>query len=179
LGQIVEPAVKPLIEALSDEYYGVCMAAAEALGRIGDPRAVEPLIVALKNGGWYMIRKAAAEALGRIGDPRAVEPLIPVLKDEYFKVREAATEALIKIGAPSVEPLIDALRYREWRMRKAATEVLGKIGDARAIEPLIAALEDEDKDVRKSVAWGLVSLSHNAPLDDEVKQRILSVLPLG
>jgi HEAT repeat protein len=179
LGQIGEPAVQPLIDALSDEYYGVCMAAAEALGKIGDPRAVEPLIAALKNGGWYMIRKAAAEALGRIGDPRAVEPLIAVLKDEYFKVREAGTEALIKIGAPAVEPLIAALQYREWRMRKAATEVLGKIGDARAVEPLIAALEDEDKDVRKSVAWGLISLSNIAPLDDDVKQRILSVIPIG
>jgi HEAT repeat protein len=105
--------------------------------------------------------------------------LIPVLKDEYFKVREAAAESLIKIGAPAVEPLISALQYREWRMRKAATEVLGKIGDARAIDPLIAALEDEDKDVRKSVAWGLISLSHNAPLDDAVKQRILTVIPIG
>jgi len=176
LGKIGEPAVEPIIASLGDENFGVCMACAEALGKIGDVRAVEPLIDSLKTGRWYMIRKAAAEALGKIGDARAVEPLIAMLRDEYFKVREAAAESLIKIGAPAVEPLIEALQFKEWRMRKAATEVLGKIGDPRAVEPLIAALADEDSDVRKSVAWGLVSLSHAAQLDDEVKQRILSVL---
>lgn len=72
--------------------------------------------------------------------------------------------------------MITAPQVREWRMRKAATEVLGKIGDPRAVEPLITALSDEDKDVRKSVAWGLVSLSRAAQMDDEIKQRILSVL---
>jgi HEAT repeat protein len=177
LGQIGSPAVKPLIAALSDEYYNVCMAA-EALGRIGDTRAVEPLIATLQNQGWYMIRRAAAESLGRIGDARAVEPLIPSLTDEYFKVRAAAAESLIKIGPPAVEPLIAKLQAQhEWRMRKASIEVLGRIGDGRAVEPLIAALADEDKDVRQTVAWGLISLSQNVPLDDAVKERVLSVFP--
>ncbi len=61
-------------------------------------------------------------------------------------------------------------------MRKAATEVLGKIGDPRAVVSLIAALSDEDKEIRKSVVWGLVSLSHAMQMDDGKKQRILSVL---
>lgn len=43
------------------------------------------------------------------------------------------------------------MQVREWRMRKAATEVLGKIGDPRAVVSLIAALSDEDKEIRKSV----------------------------
>jgi hypothetical protein len=51
--------------------------AAEALGEIGDKRAVEPLIKALGYEDEY-VRKSAAEALGKIGDARAVEPLIKV-----------------------------------------------------------------------------------------------------
>jgi HEAT repeat protein len=91
------------------------------------------------------------------------------------------------VGPPKIEPmkegrqvqvLIKALGYRGvWYMiRKAAAEALGKVGDPGAVEPLITTLSDKDKDVRKSVAWGLVSLSHAAQLDDEIKQRILSVL---
>ena len=58
------------------------MLAAEALGKIGDEQAVEPLIKALSyDGGRWRdreVREAAAWALGEIGDERAVEPLIGV-----------------------------------------------------------------------------------------------------
>ena len=57
-----------------------------ALGEIGDSRAIEPLIQALKDKDKY-IREWAADALGEIGNERAVEPLIEALKDEYSSVR--------------------------------------------------------------------------------------------
>ena len=63
--------------------------AAEALGYIGDARAVRPLIALLKNKDRYG-HEAAAEALGKIGDDRAVEPLVTALKDEDVYVRLAA-----------------------------------------------------------------------------------------
>jgi HEAT repeat protein len=66
----------------------------KALGEIKDPRAVEPLIAALKDKG---VCAAAAYALGEIKDPRAVEPLIAALKDESFSVRRAAAEALVSL----------------------------------------------------------------------------------
>jgi hypothetical protein len=52
---------------------------AMTLGKIGDIRAVESLIAALKDSDWN-VQNAAAEALGQIGDNRAVEPLIALLK---------------------------------------------------------------------------------------------------
>jgi HEAT repeat protein len=61
---------------------------------------------------------------------------------------EESTPSTVK---PTGFTLITAMQVREWRMRKAATEVLGKIGDPRAVVPLIAALSDEDKEIRKSV----------------------------
>lgn len=80
------------------------------LGEIGDPRAVDPLIEALKDE-YSRVRSSAARALGEIGDPKAVDPLTEALKDEYLTytassgthetVREAASEALKKIqGEP-------------------------------------------------------------------------------
>jgi len=70
-------------------------AAVEALGKIGDPRAVEILLAALKEGeNWQ--RKAAAEALGRIGDPRAVELLAGSLREQW-DMRKVAAGALVAI----------------------------------------------------------------------------------
>jgi HEAT repeat protein len=48
--------------------------AAEALGKIGDARAVDPLVAGLKHHD-SAVRDAAAEALEKIGDARAVESL--------------------------------------------------------------------------------------------------------
>jgi HEAT repeat protein len=65
--------------------------AAEALGKIGDTRAVDLLIEKLKDKK-LLVRWKAAEALGEIKDYRAVEPLIHVLndKDEDWSVRKNA-----------------------------------------------------------------------------------------
>ncbi len=59
----------------------------EALGWIGDPRAVEPIITALKNGNNYT-KMEAAVALGKLNDKRAVDPLIAALNDRNQEVRE-------------------------------------------------------------------------------------------
>jgi HEAT repeat protein len=78
---------------LKDEDTYVRGRAVDALGNIGDARAVEPIINALKNDkNWY-----AAEALGKIGDARAIEALNQALKDSDASVRLNAREALDKI----------------------------------------------------------------------------------
>lgn len=70
--------------------------AIEALGRIGDPVAVEPLIAALKDGSEW-VRRAAAEALGTIGDPLAMEALGVALRDESAMVQDAAFDAIKRL----------------------------------------------------------------------------------
>ena len=94
--------------------------AAEALGKIGDTRAVQPLLAALKDeavrigfvaimGGFSQmsaelsafnaVRKAEVLALGMIGDKQAVDSLLAMsAEDPDADVRHAATEALNKIG---------------------------------------------------------------------------------
>lgn len=49
LGKIGAPAVEPLIKALGDKDWVVAVYAAEALGKIGDPRAIEPLKKSLED----------------------------------------------------------------------------------------------------------------------------------
>jgi HEAT repeat protein len=67
------------------------------LGKLGDPRAVEPLIRALDAPG-FQTPLYAAQSLGKLGDPRAIEPLLSMMESHNDKMREAAQEALIKLG---------------------------------------------------------------------------------
>lgn len=68
--------------------------AALKLGELGDPQAVDALIVALK-GEYTLVRRNVAEALGRIGDQRAVASLLEVAQnDSDESVRTAAQQAL-------------------------------------------------------------------------------------
>lgn len=70
--------------------------AAEALARLGDERAVDPLILALSDEDWR-VRQKAAWALGQIGDERASVPLRRALLHEREGVREIIQEALDRI----------------------------------------------------------------------------------
>ena len=124
-------------------------AAAEALGKIGDARAVKPLIKALRDVA-FDVRLNAAFALGRIGEP-AIESLIEALEDGNGLDREAAVEALKAMNTLSntgdarvVQPLIKLLEDKNRAARQGAAKVLGMIGDVRAVEPLGKVLSHDD-----------------------------------
>jgi HEAT repeat protein len=185
LAKLGRPVVGPLTLALSNGNRQTRLLGANALGEIGDPRAVDPLIevledddsqvrqaaisalqkigdrqavepcIALLGDGDRYVRREAAWALGELGGPRAVEPLIASLHDEDRGVRQTAANALAKLGAPAVEPLGAALQAADTEMRWATITVLGEIGDPRASEPLIAILQDGDRAVRRAVTAAL------------------------
>ena len=183
------PAVGSLIQALKDdEDPNIRKETAEALGFIGDVKAILPLIQALKddddrvqeesmkalikigvpsidalakvlNDRNNQVRKHAVQALGEIKDARAVESLIQVFTDSDVDVLGDAVSALEKIGIASVESLIKALKDRDSQIRKLAVVALGEIRDARAVEPLIQVLSDNDSNVRGEAADALSKIS--------------------
>jgi hypothetical protein len=97
LGRQGEPALQPLLDALRNDDDEISASAAEALGYLGDKRAVDALIEALENPE---IRPFAVEALGRIGDPRAVPPLEALRDDPSRLVRRYVAEALESLNPP-------------------------------------------------------------------------------
>lgn len=159
--KIGRSAVKPLINILLDKDVDLKKQkkAAEVLGKIGDPRAVESLINMLPN--IY-----AVEALKKIGGSYTIELLIPILKSEDASIRKSAATILdelgwiaqtitqkasymvakrnwnecISLGEPAVEPLIIALKDKNTDVQNEAIETLGKIGDPRAVAGLINIL---------------------------------------
>jgi len=184
--------VQGLIFALKSKDPTVQYDAAEALGNLGDARAVVPLITALKNDELSGVRWKAAEALskigapavdgliealqhqdddvrwkaaialGEIGDPRGVEPLIALLCDKDRFVKSRAAYALGLIGEAAVDPLIRALREGDGNLRWGAAIALGKIRDPRAVEHLIRALADKYENVRAESATSLAGIGKPA-----------------
>ena len=184
---IGEPAVTPLIQSLKHNHPFIRRGAVQALGVMGESRAVDKLVEALKDADPW-VRHEAAVALGRIGDPRAVSalieslndplehvrmsamatlcslgqasisPLIQALVDKNEDISRRAALALATIGEPSVEPLIDALSNQNPGIRKEAAAVLGQIGNTKAIPSLIETLADPDRAVRIDVVKALAAL---------------------
>ena len=159
-GQSNSQIVEKFIFSLNDSRTSVRISAAEALGKIGNPIATEPLITAF-NDSKSSVRSDAAVALGEIGNPIATEPLITALNDSRTYVRSSAALALGKIGNPiATEPLITALNDSNYFVINFAAEALGKIGNPIATKPLITALNDSDSDLRISAAWALGEIGH-------------------
>jgi len=84
------------IQMLADDNEGNRWKAAEMLGRIGDPVAVDPLIDTLWDDD-SRVRLKAAWALGQIGDQRAIHPLQRLYRMENEGAQEIITEALEEI----------------------------------------------------------------------------------
>jgi HEAT repeat protein len=148
-------AVEPLIRILErqehrwDRY--VRPEAARVLGRIGDERAVEPLIAAFSSAGDLSLHRATAGALEKVGDQRALAPLIAALGKRYEDedTLRSVIWALARIGDPqAVEPLIGVLEHTGLDVERDVAGALGRIG-AQAVEPLIAAFQSEDEYRRK------------------------------
>ena len=157
LVQIGEPAVEPLITVLqaNDSPWGARRAAVDALEQIGDVRAVQPLLEALR---FDDISPADISAgLLEMGEA-AVDPLIFTLRNnENSEIRSQVTILLKDLHAPLAIPaLIEMLeREKDATARNAMVYALGEFRDARAIEPLIAIVSDTDPALREEAVRSL------------------------
>jgi HEAT repeat protein len=171
-----------LVKALEHEEYIVRKEAARSLKKVGDERAVVPLIRSLKYESWQdespiltSVREFSAEALGAIGDRRAVEALIQSVKEDVVEgVRWRSVFALGKIGEGDhsvTEVLIDALNNDSWVVRENAAKSLGNLALIEAVEPLISLLGDKEWRVRKQAINALGKIG-----SDEAVKPLLRLL---
>jgi cyclophilin family peptidyl-prolyl cis-trans isomerase len=104
----VPPAGPDLVRLLADAEPRLRRRAAVAIGRVGLPEGVKPLIGALADTD-YDVRQMAAFGLGLIGDAAASAALTQALSDPAALVRGRAAEALGQIGAKEAAPAIGQL----------------------------------------------------------------------
>jgi HEAT repeat protein len=81
-----------------EDIRNVRIAAAHALGQIGDSSAVPGLLEALKDENDHWVRSVAAYNLRSFVDDRVIYGLVEALEDEYTVVRKTAIESLAEIG---------------------------------------------------------------------------------
>ncbi len=141
-------------DVLGHEYISVCRAVAAALGKIGDPEAIEYLIQALKSEDWSL-RKVVAESLGNFSDNKIVAPLISCLKDKNWMVRRTAADSLCKLDITCLDPLKVLLKDDDSTTRALAVEILGIMGDESILDTFIELANDSDPKVRLKVAEAL------------------------
>lgn len=134
--------VAPLIAAAGDPEDAVRRNAAISLGRIGDPAAIDALIMLLYD--TYVVRYPAAISLASIGKP-AITALKKALVSEKPEVVIAALEAIGGIpGEESADAVIPVLESKDWAVRGAAVRALRRIGSQRANDA-IAQIEHREK----------------------------------
>ncbi|HEX3054018.1 MAG TPA: HEAT repeat domain-containing protein [Aggregatilineaceae bacterium] len=131
LMKLGEPAVEPLISIVQNpEKKELWWLAADALGHMGDRRAIEPLIDLLKNPLSFdaiLARKYTVWALAKLPDPKAVDVLIEMLHE---------VNSIVDDGVIEYEPDIETI--------SAAISALTEIGDLRALQPILDRFLEDD-----------------------------------
>ncbi len=164
LTTIGRPALPFLIDTLANDMESVFRraSAAEALGLIGENRAVKPLLKSLKDDNSMDVRLHSVVALARLRDERAVPYLVGALLDESGGVRvQAATALGLFRSRKAVGPLIKALQDEKWYVRQHSARSLGLIGDKRSVGPLRSRLRDGRPAVARAAKESLARLSRN------------------
>jgi HEAT repeat protein len=126
------PAV---IGLLRDPDPDVVLQAVLILGRLGDPRALEPLHAALAHADPN-IQQEALLAVGRLGDARSIPHLLPFLDADAW-VQMAAVQALGDLRTVEAIPHL-AARLTDPVVGSLAAEALARIGGEPAFQKLAA-----------------------------------------
>jgi HEAT repeat protein len=149
------------IAALRDDDWAIREEAATLLGGLKDPRAVDPLVLILRDRD-RSVREAAVGALTSIGAP-SVTALGACLTDPELSVQEAASAVLSTIAdARVLNQLLHALRSPDWIVRMHAAKALGRIKDPGSIRALTPLLQDKVKAVREEVSSTLAAIGESA-----------------
>ena len=165
-------AVEPLIETLKTTDRVAWLSIIPALGKIGDRRSVKPLLAVLDGSFTFVkqhaspllgdpgpgtitdtgrvaptnpdaaIREAAITALGNIGDPSAIPAIAALVHHPYTFNESVLIQSLTKFKGPAVDTLTEFLHARESDVRFKAVKALGTFHDPRAVDALLAAVDD-------------------------------------
>ncbi len=139
--------------------------AAAVLGELGDPRALEPLRLTMRDADPW-VRYEAARALGALGDRRGAAALHEALADPVGAVRLAAARALGEIrDAEAVGPLLGLAADPDEDVREAVIEAVGRLSGDAVLGALVSALGDDSWKVRTAAATALGRRAETAAQD--------------
>lgn len=99
LGELEEVAVEPLCKALFTESNNVLLSIVKVLGKIGNIKAIFPLLKVLENASEMKIKQAIADSLINIDKMQTeINPISVVLKEGYAWAQYSIAQALASIN---------------------------------------------------------------------------------
>jgi len=170
LGRIGSSESVPALLGLLNDEPSVIVAAANALGAIGDRGAFEPLLEAL-DSPESMVRQAAISALNSIGHPRMEEAITGRLTDASPRVREAAARIAGYFGyQSSLRRLVELCDDEDEAVRRAAVEHLANYDQRQAWSKIHETLMgDGSASVRAAAARAMGRAGNDAARDALVR----------
>jgi HEAT repeat protein len=178
-------AIPGLIKALANEDFTVTAEVVTVLGRLEAKEAIPALVdlsnklkKSLKSSYNYKIHSGYVYArvmpvLFQLGEQTVETELLNTLKDKsYSGLFDSVITALGSIKSKKAVPqLITILEDKSssYFLRSRAAEALGNIGDKSSIPYLVAALTNNDLEVRISAIKALGSLGAKEAIPDLVK----------
>jgi HEAT repeat protein len=185
LGEMKAPeAVDPLIKAaekplpIKSRANSTRVAAIRALVKIGDKRAVPPLMKILTTSADdqdFLLNQRAALALAEFRDPQAVPALLKGLfmTGRGTGIFQECRLALVRTGAPAVEPLIQLLEEKNADVQDMATKL--KFEEVTpGVVPHKAAILLGDLRAKKAVP-ALVARLHQKARGDEHRSALIAL----
>jgi HEAT repeat protein len=162
-----EPLTAMLAEALETDWT-LSWYIIDALGMLGDTRAVPLLVDALEHPD-FDVQKSAMHALVSFGQV-AVAPLVDIALDKDSRGRTLAVRALGAIGAPRAAPALARVIKDHGNhpfLRAGAALALGQVGADEAYSLLFQLFKstNEDENVRRCAAVGLGHLGDRRALE--------------
>lgn len=151
LGELGDAASVPaLIARLNDEDIDVCLDAAAALAKLGDPEAVVPLLESLYKDPSGEVKTAVMEALGLLGGEKVIPHLIEMA------VKRPENMLGDGSGGNDTNESWDPW----WDIQRLAVKALGRLRANEAVPVLTAILDDKNnQDIESEVLTALVCIS--------------------
>lgn len=130
-------------------------AAATALGYSRSRKALTHLVTAAGDT-ISLVRKSAAYGIRNLAQPEDIPVLLNLLDDEFYGVRYAASEGLVKIGAGVVDSIVARLRFAgDPQLKSLLIRTLAGVKTKKSLQVMKSFHRDPSPLVRHTVYEGI------------------------
>lgn len=163
--------------------------AVAGFGRVESRNTIEKLRTTIIREENMRVLRRAIEEGGVVGDERFVTPIQEHLRmdnekyegttksNQVKRVKEAAVEALVKIGSNGAyEALLTASRSSDETLKEHVISEIGKFGAKDTVDVVVDKLDADDNDtLRQEAAEGVMTTFREADFEDghSVRQRTI------
>lgn len=142
---------------------------AHVLGKLKDPHSISTLINTLATDRSEVRNIILDTLFNRVGK-EGIPALIKALENQDYRILTGAATVLSRIGYKVMGPLLKALASPHPSVRRGAAMALGDLKLKKSVEPLMAALMDENPAVVDEVVRALIRIG--LPGVDEIVRNL-------